>query len=147
MAKGKTPKKGSGGINAGGDVVFGGKTTAGGDVVKGDKITITQGAGLDDIARLFDKVYKQIDQLPASVDKAEVREHADAIRGAAVEVAKTGKPPDDKTEKIVKASAQNLVKMAPDILEVIGASLANPAAGIAAVIRKVLGKAKAEFSS
>jgi hypothetical protein len=147
MSKGKTSKKSSGSISAGGDVVFGGKTTAGGDVVKGNKITISQGAGLDDIARLFDKVYRQIDQLPVSVDKAEVREHADAIRDAAVEVAKTGKPPDDKAEKIVRSSAQNLAKMAPDILEVIGASLVSPAAGIAAVIRKVLDKAKAEFSS
>ena len=146
--KRRTSKKeeaGRGDITVGtGDVVFGSKTTVSqGDYVGRDKITTSQGASLDDISAIFKKVYQQIDGLPASVDKVEVREHADTIR----EAAETGGPPDEKTEKIIKSSAQNLVKLAPDILEVIGATLASPAAGVAAVIRKVLDKAKAESSN
>jgi len=40
-----------------------------------------------------------------------------------------------------------LISMAPDILDVIVATVANPAAGVATVIRKVLDKAKAAGSA
>ena len=124
-------------ISAGGDYV--GRDKIGGDRVGRDKITI--GATGDDIAKLFDNVYKRIEQLPAAADKAEVRDAVDAIKEEAVKEATLGEPAN---EKMVKFSAQSLIKMAPDILDVIAASLASPAAGVAAVIRKVIDKARAE---
>ena len=143
MAKKTTHKKTESGsrdiITTGGDYVGRDKITIGGDYAGRDMIRST-GMSAAEVAQLFNDAYKRIDQLPASVDKAEVREAVDAIKKEATNAAE-GKEPANNT--IVKLSAQNLIKMAPDILEVIAASLASPAAGVAAVIRKVIDKAKA----
>lgn len=136
MAKKKTSASRSGGVNIGG-----GKVTVGGDIVGRDKVTTTTGLTGAEVAKIFDSVYKKIEQLPASVDKAEVREVVDAIKAEAAREATQGEPAN---EMMVKFSAQSLLKMAPDILEVIAASLASPAAGVAAVIRKVIDRAKAQ---
>jgi len=133
----------SGSISAGGNIVAGDMNlTSGGDMTI--TTTTTTGMTAEDFAKLFDVVYKRIEQLPPSVDKADVREVVETIEAEAMHEATEGKPPD---EKMVKLSAQSLLSMAPDILDVIVATLANPAAGVATVIRKVLDKAKAAGSA
>ncbi|HKZ83076.1 MAG TPA: hypothetical protein VJ793_05410 [Anaerolineae bacterium] len=128
----------SGGI----DISAGGGTiNVTGDLTGRDKVTTTTtGVTAEDFAKLFDVVYKRMERLPPSVDKADVREAVETIETEAKKEATRGEPPD---EKLVKLSAQSLINMAPDILEVAAATLASPAAGVAAVIRKVLNKAKA----
>ena len=133
----------SGGVSIGGTTDIGG-SVAGGDVIGGNVTTTTTGITAEDFANLFDVVYKRIDQLPSSVDKADVREAVETIEAEAKKEATEGKSPD---EKLVKLSAQSLISMAPDILDVIVATVANPAAGVATVIRKVLDKAKAAGSA
>jgi len=132
----------SGGVSISGTANIGG-SVAGGDLIGGN-VTTTTGMTAEDFARLFDVVYKRIEQLPPSVDKADVREAVETIEAEAKKQATEGKPPD---EKMVKLSAQSLLSMAPDILDVIVATVANPAAGVATVIRKVLDKAKAAGSA
>ena len=69
-----------------------------------------------------------------------MREAVDAIQAETTKAVEGKEPPN---ETIIKLSAQNLIKMAPDILEVLAAGLVSPAAAVAAVIRKVIEKAKA----
>jgi len=132
-----------GGVSISGSGTHIGGSLAGRDLIGGN-VTTTTGMTAEEFVKLFDVVYKRIEQLPPSVDKADVREAVDTIEAEAMQEATEGKPPE---EKLVKLSAQSLISMAPDILDVIVATVANPAAGVAAVIRKVLDKAKAAGSA
>ena len=138
-----TPRKREAGsrdfISAGGDYVGRDKVSIGGDYA-GRDIRKSTGMSASEIADLFNDIYKVIDQQPPSVDRGDVREAVEAIKGEATKVAGGKEQPN---ETIIRLSAQNLIRMAPDILEVIAASLASPAAGVAAVIRKVIDKANA----
>ena len=132
--------------NVEGGIIFGDSAnfTVHGDMVGRDKIvTTTTGMSTADFAALFDKINKQVERVPPAV-KEDVRDAVETIKAEAQKEAVEGKPPD---EKAVKMSSQALVSMAPDILEVAAATLANPAAGVALIIRKVLDRAKAMGSS
>jgi hypothetical protein len=139
-----------------GDEVRGDKVT--GDKVGGDKIqvgnisgssgvaigrgaraTVTQGLSGDEIAKLFDSVYQRIEARPEdpTVDKEELTETVQRIEA---EVAKGEAANPTKVERWLRT----LAGMADDIFDVTAASLVSPAAGIAAVIRKVAAKAREE---
>ena len=134
-------KSRSGGVNFGGS----GSVTVHGDVVGRDKITTTTTTGMsaEDFAKIFETINAQVEKVSPAV-KEDVHDAVETIKAEAQKEAVEGKPPD---EKAVKMSSQVLVSMAPDILEVAAATLANPAAGVALIIRKVLDRAKAMGSS
>jgi hypothetical protein len=48
------------------------------------------------------------------------------------------------SESFVRERLRNLQRMAPDILDVVVATFANPVAGAGMVIKKIAGKMKAE---
>jgi hypothetical protein len=139
----------------GGGVNFGNKSKIhiGGDVVGRDLIknvvsgtqTNTTGLTADDVAKLFDSLYKRIESKPKE-DQADLKEAVDTIKQAAEKEA-AGEKPDAATEKEVKAASQAIVATSPDliddVLDVATTTLANPAAGVAMIIRKVLEKARA----
>ena len=133
----------SGGVRIGGNEQSG-SITIGGDVVSGDKIT-TNNSGMSaaDVAALFDSIYKKIDQKPPE-DQADIRHAVDVIKTAAKDEAVDGKAPDASS---VTMASQSLAMTAPDLLkdvaDVAMATLTSPAAGVAAIIRKVIDKAKA----
>ena len=133
-----------------GGVHIGGNASVQGDVVGRDKITTTTtttsttGMAAEDFNKIFDNIYKRIEALPPQVDKADVRDAVDTIKAEAEKEAVEGGKPD---EKMVKLSANSLINMAPDILEVIAATFANPAAGVATVIRKILDKARGQATA
>lgn len=129
----------SGGVNFG----KGSKVSVGGDVVGRDKVTkTTTGMSADDVAKLFDSIYKKIDQKPKE-DQVDIRNAVDVIQSAAKAEAVEGKKPDEST---VKMASQSLATTAPDILkdvaDVAMATLASPASGVAMIIQKVLSKVK-----
>jgi len=136
----------SGGFNFGdgstitvhGDQVAGDKVA--GDKVMGNK-SVT-GLSADDVAKLFDSIYKRVEQHPAE-DQPDIRKAVDTIKAAATQEAVEGKKPD---EEAVKAASQTLALNAPDLLtdmaDVALATLANPAAGVVTLIRKIAQKAK-----
>jgi len=131
-------KNQEGGVSFGG----GGRVHIGGDVVGRDKITTTTastGITVADFAKIFEAINAQVGKAPLAV-KEDVRDAVETLKAEAQKEAVEGKPPD---EKAVKLSSQALVSVAPDILEVAAATLANPAAGVALIIRKVLDRAKA----
>ncbi|MBN1137950.1 MAG: caspase family protein [Anaerolineae bacterium] len=139
-----------------GDLVWGDKIA--GDKVGGDKIqardiagssgvalgrgarlTATQGVNADELARLFKIVYERIEARPddPDVDKEEL---IDTARQIEQEVNKGESANANKVERWLG----ELLGMADDIFDVVVACLSGPAAGVAAVIRKVVARAKAE---
>jgi hypothetical protein len=129
-----------------GDKVGGDKITVG-DITgstgiaigRGAQATVTQGLGDDEIARLFAAIYQQIEARPEdpNVDKKELTETVQKVQQ---ETAKGEGANPNKVERWLKT----LALMASDIFDVTVACLTSPGTGIAAVIRKVAEKAKAE---
>ncbi|MBI5567171.1 MAG: hypothetical protein HY870_19895 [Chloroflexi bacterium] len=107
--------------------------------------TTTTGSTPGEFAKAFDLIYQKIAAKPKE-DQTDLREAVDTIKQAAEKEA-AGEKPDAAAEKEVKSASQAIVATSPDllddVLEVATATLANPAAGVAVIIRKVLEKARA----
>jgi hypothetical protein len=145
----------------GGNVHVGGQQNYG-DQIGGDKISIGNvegenvaiaagreaeasvktGLSSEALEKLFKVVYQQIEDRPADpdVDKEEITQ---TVQQVEVETAKGEEANPKKVDRWLK----NLAAMAPDILKVTAATLANPAAGVATAIRLIAEKAKAESSA
>ena len=132
-----------GGDKVGGDKVGGDKITAGdisgSTVAMGRKAQAQQGIGGEALAAVFQSVYQKIEARPEDpdVDKEEVVESVQKIE---TEATTQAEPNENKLERWLR----NLAQMAPDIVEVMAASLAGPVSGAAAVLRKVIAKVKSE---
>src|SRR5215212_1685977 len=94
--------------------------------------------GSPELEKLFKRVHEDIKVRPANseVDKARLENQvkkieAEAAKGEAADLS--------KLERWMKT----LAKMAPDIVEVMAASLAGPTAGFAVVFKKIVERAKA----
>jgi len=156
----------AGNVNTGGGDFIGRDKIVYGDEVRGDKIegdkisvgnitgstgiaigrgasaTVTQGLGGPEIAALFESVYSAIKARPvdADLDKAEITGMVEKIQA---EAAKGEQANPTKVERWLS----NLAEMAPDIFDVAVATLQNPVAGIAMVVRKIAAKAKQSRTS
>jgi hypothetical protein len=119
-----------------------GGSVNGSNVVAGNynKITQSNGVQADEIAELFAIIYQKIEARPEDpkVDKEEI---AQAVQRIEQETTKGEEANPDKVERLLKTVGG----MAPEIGEVILATLTSPAAGIATVIRKIAEKAKEEM--
>lgn len=104
---------------------------------RGAQATVTEGIGGEELALLFAPVYEQIQDRPVDpdVDKEELSE---TVQKVVAESARGEEANPNRVERWLK----NLALMAPDIFDVVSATLLNPAAGVAAVIRKVVEKAQ-----
>jgi len=132
------------------DIKVGNISSASGEVnIAGDGITInktTTGLSAAEIAQLFNQLYSAIEAnaktSPADKEdlKAEVKEIQSTVSQAA-----------QKNEKIdegfLARHFRNIARMAPDILEVVVATLANPLAGFGVAVKKIAEKAKEETSN
>jgi len=124
----------------GGSYIEGNVNTGGGDFVGRDKVTI--GAGMDEVARLFEQIFQAIEARPATS-----REDKEDLRTTVKEVQDEAAKGDQVNESFLARQLRNLGRMAPDILEVVLATLTNPAAGISTAVRKIAEKMKATSSS
>lgn len=145
-----------GGVNTGGgDFVGRDQTVHGSQIRTGDisgnqglaigdgaQATHTGGISAEELAKLFAPIYERIQARPEdpAVEKAEISQTVQQVQA---ETVKGEQANPSKVERLLKT----LALMAPDILDVTVATLVNPVAGIALVIRKVAEKAKAEASS
>ena len=88
---------------------------------------------------LFDLLEEKIKARPEdpNVDKKEIREQVNQIK---TEAARGEKANPNKIERWIR----NLAAMAPDIVDVMAASLGGPISGLTAVIQKIAGRVKAE---
>ncbi len=98
----------------------------------------TSGASAEQIAQLFQAIYKQIDAKPELKPEDKQDLHAD-VHDVQTEVAKG----DQADESFLERRLRNIQRMAPDILDVIVTTFADPALGLAKVVQKVMAKAKA----
>ncbi len=123
--------------------------TSGNVNVAGGNITnqeFSAGVSAAELNRLFDQVYAAIDarlkSSPSQQDdlKAEVHE----IQAAVTDASNKKQQLD---EGFLARHFRNIARMAPDILDVVVATLANPLAGLGVAARKIAAKAKDETGS
>ncbi len=122
-------------INTGGGTyIRGNVNTGGGDFVGRDKIVNAQTT----LTQTFAPIYTQIEvhpTLPAE-DKTDLKAE---VKELETELQK-GEQAD---ATFLERRLRNIKRMAPDILDVIVATLANPLAGFSTIAAKVAGKMKA----
>jgi hypothetical protein len=125
---------------SGSNIQIGG-SVSGSNLVVGNHNRITQsnGSQADEIAKLFAIIYQKIEARPED-PKVEKEEITQAVQRIEHETTKGAEANPDKVERLLKTVGG----MAPDIGEVILATLTSPASGIATVIRKIAQKAKEE---
>ena len=138
---------------AGGDVIkVGGDVGPGAAVGRGAHVEaqhiaggdLTVGVGSAALAQLFESLMAQVKQLP------EEDQQVAAIRVQQVQAQAQTLQAGDESEETQGRFAQALKKlraMAPDIGDVAIASLVNPAAGIAMVIKKVAARVQKELEA
>jgi hypothetical protein len=110
--------------------ISGGVTVQG----RGAKVSVQQISESNDkeLSALFDKLYEAIQSRPPdpNIDKEEISETVQRIEQ---EVKKGDQANDSKLQRWM----EGLNKIAPDIVDVILASLGGPVSGITAVLKKV----------
>ena len=153
------------GINVGGNVsgniVTGDRNTVtdvGGDLVHGDKIDVgdisdssniaigrkaqaQEGLSGAELAAIFQKVYEQIEARPPDPD-VDIEE----IKATVEQIEEETAGPEAANEKRLERWLGNLARMAPDIIEVMAASLAGPVAGGAMVLKKIINRVQQKES-
>jgi len=131
--------KGSKNVKIGGDSVTGNKieTTGGSKYVGGDDNSVT-GWSAKDVENFFVSISQLID-VKRDIDPQDKPDLKADLKDVQTEVAKG----EDADESFLERRLRSIKRMAPDILETIATTLADPKAGLAMVIRKVMIKAKA----
>lgn len=115
---------------------------AGGNITTYSTQTTT-GLSAGEIRQLFDQLYSRIEARPetpvaAKEDlKADVKEIETAITDAAQKNEKVD-------ESFLSRRFRNIARMAPDVLDVVVATLGNPLAGLGVAVKKIAEKAKEE---
>ncbi|WP_420640881.1 caspase family protein [Candidatus Leptofilum sp.] len=109
---------------------------------RGAQAHVQQGVSGGELAEFFQKVHQHIQQRPEDpdVDKSEIEAEVQKIEA---ETTQNEEPNENKLERWLK----NLASMAPDIVDVMAASLGGPVAGATAVLRKVINKVKQSQST
>lgn len=101
---------------------------------RGANVAFQQSSGINEeqLSLVFEKLYQAIQARPddPDIDKEEISETVQRIEQ---EVKKGDQTNDSKLRRWM----ENLNKMAPDIVEVILASLSGPVSGLTAVLKKV----------
>ena len=120
-------------VNTGGGAYVGG----GGKFVGRDDQSVT-GMTAPDIEKFFAPIYQQIDA-QRDLDPQDKEDLKSDVQDVQNEI-ENG---DDADEKALARALRHIKRMAPDILDVIVTTFANPSAGAATVIRKVVEQAKA----
>ena len=101
---------------------------------RGANVAVQQSSGINEeqLSLVFEKMYQAIQSRPddPNIDKEELSETVQRIEQ---EVKKGDQANDSK----LKRWMESLNKMAPDIVDVILASLGGPVSGLTAVLKKV----------
>jgi hypothetical protein len=118
-----------------GGVIVGGHVQ-GSNIVTGDRNQI--GDKQAEQEAFFDELLKRIDQRPNTSP-----EDKEDLKANIVEIKAEVEKGEQADETFLSRRLRNIARMAPDIGEVMLATLTNPAAGFATLIRKVAERAKA----
>lgn len=123
--------------------ISGNVNIAGGNIATHHTVT---GLSAAEIQQLFDGLYaviesnKKVSPTKKEDLKAEVKEIQSSLARAV-----------QKNEKVdegfLSRRFRNIARMAPDVLDVVVATLGNPLAGLGVAVKKIAGKAKEETKS
>jgi len=120
--------------------VSGAVNTAGGNITTHQT---TNGLSAAEIKQLFDQLYtviesnKKVSPTKKEDLKAEVKE----IQSTVTEAAQKNEKVD---ESFLSRRFRNIARMAPDVLDVVVATLGNPLAGLGVAVKKIAEKAREE---
>ncbi len=120
---------------------------SGGDVnIAGGNITTnktTTGLSAVELKQLFDQLYKSIDidTNTSSADKEDLKAEVKEIQATLTEANQKNEKID---ESFMSRRFRNIARMAPDILDVVVATLGNPLAGLGVAVKKIAEKAREE---
>ena len=141
MKKNKKSRDQGGGVQVG-DIsdISGTVNVAGGDITTHHTVSGLSGP---EIQQLFDSVYFRIESRPQTspAEKEDLRAEVQEIQITITEAIEKNKEVD---EGFLRRRFRNIARMAPDVVDVIAATLANPLAGLGAIVKKVAQKAKEE---
>lgn len=141
MAKNKSSSSKGAGIKVGKiSKIKGDVNIAGRDIHKSQTTT---GLSVADIKLLFDHIYSTIEtneKIPPA-NKEDLKAEVGEIQSTITEVTKKNEKVD---ESILLRRFRNIARMAPDILDVVTATLVNPLAGLGIAVKKIAEKAKEE---
>ena len=144
MKKSKRTNLKPAGVNAGDfSNISGNVNVAGGDITTNQTTT---GLSAAEIKQVFDGLYKDIDaraELPKA-DKEDIKAEVKEIQSTVTAAAQNKERVD---ESFLARRFRNIARMAPDILDVVVATLANPLAGLGMAAKKIADQAKAETKS
>lgn len=122
--------------------VSGNVNIAGGNLITHHKTT---GLSVTEIQQLFDSLYAEIEaQAKASPSaKEDIKSEVQEIQSTVTEAAQKNEKVD---ESFLARRFRNIARMAPDLLDVIVATLANPLAGLGIAVKKIAERAKEEIA-
>jgi hypothetical protein len=120
--------------------ISGNVNVAGGNITTHQTIT---GLSAAEIKQLFDGLYSQIDARAntSPADKEDIKAEVKEIQSTVTEAAQKNEKLD---ESFLSRRFRNIARMAPDVLDVVVATLTNPLAGLGVAARKIADKAKEE---
>jgi hypothetical protein len=116
--------------------------------IAGGNITAHQamyGLSAGEIKQLFDSLYSAIETRSntPTLTKEDLKAEVQEIQTTVTEAVKKNAKID---ESFLSRRFRNIARMAPDILDVVTAALANPGLGISIAVKKIADKAKEETS-
>lgn len=96
-----------------------------------------------EIKQLFDRLYAEIDASPKTspANKEEIKAEIKEIQTTVTEAAQQNEKVD---EGFLSRRFRNIARMAPDVLDVVVATLASPLAGLGVAFKKIAERAKEE---
>jgi cell division septum initiation protein DivIVA len=114
--------------------------------IAGGNITTHQtssGLSVSEIKQLFDQLYTAIETRAETplADKEDLKAEVKEIQSTVTEAARKNEKVD---EGFLARHFRNIARMAPDILDVVVATLGNPLAGLGVAAKKIAEKAKEE---
>jgi hypothetical protein len=113
---------------------------AGGNITTHQTITGLSGT---EIKQLFDQLYAVIETNagPSPAEKEDLKAEVKEIQTTVTEAAQKNKKVD---EGFLSRRFRNIARVAPDILDVVVATLGSPLAGLGVAVKKIADKAKEE---
>jgi len=120
--------------------ISGNVNVAGGDITTHHTTT---GLSAGEIKQLFDGLYANIDARfnTSPADKEDIKAEVKEIQSTVTEAAQKNEKVD---EGFLSRRFRNIARMAPDVLDVVVATLGNPLAGLGVAVKKIAEKAKEE---
>jgi hypothetical protein len=120
--------------------ISGNVNVAGGNITTHHTVSGLSGA---EIKQLFDGLYSQIDARAntSPADKEDIKAEVKEIQSTVTTAAQKNEKID---EGFLSRRFRNIARMAPDVLDVVVATLGNPLAGLGVAVKKIAEKAKEE---